>query len=178
MADLRSIYRRNYSYNLKVIFIISLFAISLIAISGCAYAHEMGGNSDTPPPHWPYHAFFVSTGLIFMTAGMITARSMKGKRWWLKAHKIIALLGASLALIGFFIAAYLVSTYLDTYFLRELHAYLGIGAVLLVVFTPIIGFMQFRLRDKRIKAIHRWSGRTTLVIMLANILAGLQMIIK
>lgn len=149
-----------------------------MAFSGDACAHEMGDHSDNPPPHWPYHAFFVSTGLVFMAAGALTARRMKGKKWWLKAHKTIALLGASFALAGFFIAAYLVSTYLDTYFVRELHSYLGILSVLLVIFTPIIGFMQFRLNDKRIRTIHKLSGRATLAFVGANILAGLQMVLK
>lgn len=149
-----------------------------MALSGDACAHEMDDQSDTPPLHWPYHAFFVSTGLVFMTAGVLTARRMKGKKWWLKAHKTIALLGASFALAGFLIAAYLVSTYLDTYFVREPHSYLGILSILLVIFTPIIGFMQFQLKDKRIRAIHKWSGRATLAFVLANILAGLQMVLK
>ncbi|MFB3764818.1 MAG: DUF998 domain-containing protein [Methanotrichaceae archaeon] len=164
----------------------SILALSFIAISGSAHAHGMDSGSDNgnnndngnPPPHWPYHAFLVSTGLIFMTAGMLTARYKKGRRWWLKAHKMLGLIGASLAVIGIFTAAYLLSTYFEVYFVGELHSYLGIGAVTFVILTPIMGYMQFKLKDKRIRAAHRWLGRLALVFMLANIAVGLQMVLK
>ncbi len=170
--------RFNPSSLLKVISIIIPLTFFLIIVSGTAYAQDMSNQSDIPPPHWPYHAILVSTGLIFMAAGVLTARSMKSRRWWLKTHKSLALFGVSLTITGFLIAAYLVITYRQTYLVMETHAYLGIVAILLVVSTPIIGFMQFKLRDKRLRAVHKWSGRAVLVFMLANVLAGLQMVLK
>lgn len=163
---------------LKSLFFVIILSISFIALSSNAYAHGMDDQSDKPPPHWPYHALLVSLGLIFMTAGMLTARHKKGRRWWLKAHRTMGLFGASLAVLGVFLSAYLVSMYLEKLFVAETHAYLGIAAASFVIITPIVGFMQFRYRDKRIHVAHRWLGRTALVLMFANIIAGLQMILK
>ncbi len=184
MGNLNSEHRYKIQNNfipskiLESIILVSILALSFMALSGSAYAHGMGNDSDNPPPHWPYHAFLVSTGLMLMTAGMLTARHKKGKRWWLKAHKTMGLLGASLSMIGIFTAAFLLSTYFEVYFVREIHSYLGIGAVSFVILTPIIGFMQFKLKDKRMRVAHKWLGRIALIFMSANIVAGLQMILK
>ena len=56
-----------------------------------------------------------------------------------------------------------------TYLVEEPHAYLGITALALVVFTPIMGFMQFRIKDKRMRIIHRWSGRLAITMVLINV---------
>ncbi len=111
-----------------------------------------------------------------MLGGMLTARYMKKKSWWLKTHKSLAISGALLTISGFIVAAYMVSTYMGAYLVMEPHAYLGITALALVVFAPIMGFMQFRIKDKRMRIIHRWSGRLAIVMVLTNIAAGWMMI--
>ena len=77
---------------------------------------------------------------------------------------------------GFIVAAYMVSTYMGTYLVMEPHAYLGIAALALVVIAPIMGFMQFRIKDKRMHIIHRWFGRLAIAMVLINIWAGWTMI--
>jgi hypothetical protein len=111
-----------------------------------------------------------------MSGGMLTARFMKKKNWWLKTHRSLAISGAVLTESGFILAAYMVSTYMDTYLVMETHAYLGIMAFSLVVFAPIMGFMQFRTKDKRMHIIHRWTGRLAIAMVLINIWAGWTMI--
>ena len=111
-----------------------------------------------------------------MSGGMLTARFMKKKNWWLKTHKSLAISGAVLTVSGFILAAYMVSTYRNTYLVMETHAYLGITALALVVFAPIMGFMQFRTKDKRMHIIHRWTGRLAIAMVLINIWAGWTMI--
>jgi len=130
------------------------------------------------PPLWPYHAFLVSTGLVFMIAGMLAARYKKGRKKWLKTHKTLGLLGASLAIAGVLMAVYMVSTYLGIYFIKITHAYVGITSLFLVVLAPLIGYMQFRLKDKRVHVIHKLSGRLAILFMLANVLLGLQIILR
>jgi hypothetical protein len=111
-----------------------------------------------------------------MLGGMPTARYLKGKNWWLKAHKSLGMSGVLLIVSGVIVAVYMVSTYMGTYLVKEPHAYLGIAALALVVFTPIMGFMQFRIKDKRMRIIHRWSGRLAIVMVLINAAAGWVMI--
>ena len=70
----------------KTIFIICLLALSGIVLSSSAFAQEAGEEgAHLIPLLWPYHAALVSLGLISMTSGMLTARFMKGRRWWLRA---------------------------------------------------------------------------------------------
>jgi hypothetical protein len=111
-----------------------------------------------------------------MLGGMLTARFMKKKNWWLKTHKSLAISGAVLTVSGFIVAAYMVLTYMDTYLVMESHAYLGISASALVVLAPILGFMQFLTKDKRMHIIHRWTGRLAITMVLINIWAGWTMI--
>lgn len=163
---------------IKLIFIIGLFTLSIMAASNDASAHEAGEHEKVSIPPWPYHAALVSSGLVVLTAGMLTARFMKDRRWWMRAHKTQGLLGASLAVAGVLVAVYMVSMYMKTYFAGGIHSYLGLVALLLVIATPILGFMQFGRKDKRVRELHRWSGRLTLLFMLANLIIGLQMILK
>ena len=157
----------------------SLAAIAFLAvfsIVSVASAHETGSPHSHLSLLWPYHALLVTSGLLFMLGGMIAARYMKRKSWWLKAHKSLGVSGALLTLSGVIVAVYMVLTYNGTYLVEEPHAYLGITALALVVFTPIMGFMQFRIRDKRMRIIHRWSGRLAIVVVLINAAAGWMMI--
>jgi hypothetical protein len=151
--------------------------LALQAFVAVASALEPGSpHHPLPPPPWPYHVLLVTTGVVVMSGGMLTARYMKKKGWWLKAHKSLAISGALLTISGFIVAAYMVSTYMGTYLVMEPHAYLGITALALVVFAPIMGSMQFRIKDKRMHIIHRWSGRLAIVMVLANIASGWMMI--
>ena len=150
--------------------------LALQAIVVVASAHETGSAHQHLPPPWPYHVLLVTTGVVVMLGGMLTARYMKKKSWWLKAHKSLAISGALLTISGFIVAAYMVSTYMGTYLVMEPHAYLGIAALALVVIAPIMGFMQFRIKDKRMHIIHRWSGRLAIVMVLTNIASGWMMI--
>ena len=111
-----------------------------------------------------------------MLGGMLTARFMKKKNWWLKTHKSLAISGALLTLSGFVVAAYMVSTYMDTYLVMEPHAYLGISAVALVIFAPIMGLMQFRTKDQRMRYPFTDGRSYGIAMVLINIWAGWTMI--
>jgi hypothetical protein len=157
-------------------FVAAIAFLALQAIVVVASAHETGSPHQQLPPPWPYHVLLVTSGVAVMLGGMLTARFMKKKSWWLKAHRSLAISGALLTISGFIVAAFMVSTYMDTFFVMETHAYLGITAVALVVFAPIMGFMQFRTKDKRMHIIHRWTGRLAIAMVLINIWAGWTMI--
>lgn len=85
--------------------------------------------------------------------------------------------GAAFVLAGLSVAAYMVSAYMETYFVQEPHAYLGASTFIFVGVTPLLGIAQFRLKDKRIRTIHKWSGRVTMMLIIATILAGIQMVL-
>jgi len=163
----------------KSVFAAIILVLSFTAVCGdvCAQGED-GTVIHYVPPLWPYHAFLVSLGLIFMIGGMLSARYRKGRKGWLKTHKTVGLLGVSLAIAGVLMAVYMVSTYMGIYFIKIMHAYVGMASLLLVVLAPTTGYMQFKLKDMRVHAIHKMSGRLAILFMLANVVLGLQIILR
>jgi len=121
---------------------------------------------------YPFHAFLVFSGLLILLAGMICARYMKGRRWWLKAHKTLGIAGAASTLSGIMVAVYMVSASAGLNPPAGLHAYIGITVSIMVIFTPFMGFIQLKKRDMRLRAIHRWAGRITIALMIINAYLG------
>jgi hypothetical protein len=118
----------------------------------------------------------VFLGFTSLAGGAFTARYLKHRTGWIGLHKKLALIGIVLVLAGLSIAVYMVSAYMETFFVREMHAYLGAGVFAFLIVTPILGIFQFRSKDKRMHTIHRWSGRITIVLILFTIVAGVQMV--
>ena len=81
--------------------------------------------------------------------------------------------GSLFALAGLFMAIYMVSESKGVHF-RVPHTYLGAIAIIFAAITPILGYYPLPVTNSRaiIRAIHRWSGRITVVLMLSTILSG------
>jgi hypothetical protein len=164
------------------LYVLILSSLSLAIFMGTAIAHDpsesLGGGAHTTqlPPPWPYHVAMVFVGFASLAGGAFTARYLKHRTGWVGLHKKLALIGVVFILAGLFIAAYMVSVYMETSFVRETHAYFGAGVFAFLIVTPILGILQFRSKDKRMHIIHRWSGRITLVLILFTIMAGIQMV--
>jgi hypothetical protein len=166
---------------LSILIISSLYSIVLF---DTAIAHNPSEEADNAHAHnhqlpspWPLHLILVSVGSVSLAGGILAARYRKHRIDWISLHKKMVLLGAASILAGLSVAAYMVSRYMETYFVQEPHAYLGASTFGFIVATPILGIAQFRLKDKRIRIMHRWSGRITMVLIIATILAGIQMVL-
>ena len=166
---------------LSISIISSLYPIVLLDTATAHNPSEEAGNAHAHnhqlPLPWPFHLIFVSVGSVALAGGILAARYRKHKRDWISLHKKMVLFGAASILAGLSVAAYMVSRYMETYFVQEPHAYLGAGTIIFIVATPILGIAQFRIKDKRIRIIHRWSGRITMMLIIATILAGIQMVL-
>lgn len=160
---------------LSILIISSLYPIVLFDTVAAHNPSEQAGNAHQLPLPWPLHLIFVSVGSLALAGGVLTARFRKNKQDWISLHKKMVLFGAASILAGLSVAAYMVYVYMETYFVQEPHAYLGASTFAFVVATPILGIAQFRLKDKRIRTMHRWSGRITMVLIIATIIAGIQM---
>jgi len=121
------------------------------------------------------HLGFMSAAFLAMAAGILIARFLKKKKWWLKAHKGLNMAAVALALVGIVIIAVSVQDSGGPHF-RVSHAYYGAAALSLLLLSPFLGFAMFKTKDKtkipRIKQLHRWSGRMTILLMAAAIIAG------
>ena len=154
---------------------LSWLATALLATSSslvAASANELEPVQDKIMILFPYHAFLVLSGLLFLIAGMICARYLKGKRWWLKAHRLLGIAGAALTLSGITVAIYMVSASAGLQPPGGPHAYIGVIVSLMVLITPVLGFVQLKKKDKRLRAVHRWSGRMTIALMMINAYLG------
>ena len=94
----------------------------------------------------------------------------------MKAHRTLGIAGAALTLSGIAVAIYMVSASAGLQPPGGPHAYLGIIVSLMVLSTPVLGFVQLKKRDMRMRAIHRWSGRMTIALMIINAYLGWMMV--
>ena len=123
---------------------------------------------------WLYHAILMVMGFILMLIGATLAKFMKSKKWWLKAHRALGVVGSIISVLGFFMAFYMVSLSIGSHF-QVFHAYLGLITIIMVLMTPVLGFMQFKLKNHRsqVRIAHRWFGRITITLMAFTIISGL-----
>jgi len=123
------------------------------------------------------HGGFMIAALLLMAAGAVTARFMKKKRWWLKIHRVLETAGYASLLAGLLAAVVMVSLFSGRH-LALPHAWLGVIIVIGAAGTLAMGLLQFRMPAgaRKIRPLHRWSGRITLMLLTINILSGLTLI--
>jgi len=117
----------------------------------------------------------MTAGFLLMLAGVATAMFVKRRRWWLSIHKAAGILTAVCFLCGFTFATLMVGVSEEEHF-RVAHAYLGLLTTVLTFLTAVLGHLQFRIKNAsgKIRTLHRWSGRITLVSACMAIASGLQ----
>ena len=120
------------------------------------------------------HAGFMITGLSLMTAGVAVARLMRKKPWWLRCHRALGACGALSVICGFATALTMVTMSGEEHF-AVLHAYAGAVVILSATATPVLGQLQFVLKERRaeVRKVHRRAGAMTLILISLNIISGL-----
>lgn len=123
------------------------------------------------------HVSFMITGLILMTGGVVVARFYRTWRRWLKLHRGFGAAGAVSIVAGFMAAVYMVSLSGGPH-ISVLHARIGALTVLMGVFTPLLGQLQFLIpsRAAHIRPRHRQAGFITLFLGLSAVIAGLALL--
>lgn len=126
------------------------------------------------PKFWIIHAALMVVGFILMIVGITIAKVFKKKKWWLKAHKWLGILGSVFSVAGLVMAFAMVSLGSGVHF-RIPHAFLGILAMIFAILAPSLGLAQFKVKKNKskIRFAHRWVGRIAAVLMLLNIISGL-----
>ena len=114
------------------------------------------------------------SGLSLMTAGVTVARLMRKRPWWLRGHRGLGVCGSLSVVGGFATALYMVADNGGPHF-EVLHAWVGALVVLAATATPVLGQLQFVLKERRteIRKIHRRAGAITLILISLNIISGL-----
>lgn len=125
---------------------------------------------------WPYHAALMLSGFFFMGTGITIARYFKKKKWRMKVHKIITVIGASFGIAGLVLGFIMVEQTTGVHF-RILHDIIGTISVLTFIITPVLGLLMFKIRGKgkQMRSAHIWMGRfdVFLLVILSMILGFL-----
>jgi hypothetical protein len=122
---------------------------------------------------WLFHASFMVLGFIFLIMGICIAKTMRKKRWWLKTHRALGVLGAIFGIIGIIIAIIMVES-AGTGHIRYPHSLIGIITIIFLLITPTLGYKISKGKtSKGLKATHCWIGRIALILMIFNIVSGL-----
>jgi hypothetical protein len=121
-------------------------------------------------------AHITAMGLSFsiMTSGMLIARSLKKKKWWLRVHRTFGVAGPALGVAGLGLAVSMVAVKSGIH-LRIVHSWFGLFALLLILISPAFGqaFLKVKKEKKHFfRLAHRWVGRCALLIMLTTIVLG------
>ncbi len=117
-------------------------------------------------------------GFLSMVAGASAAMFMRRRVWWLRFHKGAGFFGTTCVLAGFIAAVSMIALSGGEH-LQITHHFLGVMTSAVAVVTPLLGISQFKVKGQvaHIRAVHRWSGRFTLLSALVTVISGLQMII-
>jgi hypothetical protein len=123
------------------------------------------------------HAGFMLAGFLSMMTGASAAMFLRRKRWWLRLHKTAGILGPFAVLVGLASVIFMVSLSGERHF-NVTHAYIGAMTAAFAAVTPVLGTLQFKMKSHstKIRIMHRWSGRFTLLSAIITIVTGLRII--
>ena len=121
------------------------------------------------------HAGFMLAGFFSMTTGAVAAIFLRRSRWWLRLHKTAGILGVLSVLIGLAAVIFMIALSGGEHF-NVTHAYIGAMTVVFAAVTPVLGALQFKVKSHsaKIRIMHRWSGRFTLMFAIITIATGLR----
>lgn len=129
---------------------------------------------------WPLHLGLMLFGLILILGGFFIARKKKTVKKWILKHKFIGVFGVFSLLGGLAMAIRMVGDSFENH-INSIHSIFGVISITLLITTPLIGQSIFwSIKTKRLKKnvktfrmIHRWIGRTTIILVLITITLGL-----
>ena len=123
-----------------------------------------------------WHAALMAAGFLSFVSALLFAATQRRKPWWLRRHRAAGILGTLFILSGMTAAIAAVAAAVKGH-LRTPHTWLGALTIAAAVATPLLGLLQFKIRERtgRLRATHRLCGRILTGAALAAILFGLRM---
>jgi uncharacterized iron-regulated membrane protein len=123
-----------------------------------------------------WHAALMAAGWVMAVAAVLVAATQRQRRWWLRLHRAAGLSGAVVILAGAWAAVAAVALSSGEHF-GSPHTWLGALTVALAVATPLLGLLQFKIRERAgsFRAYHRLGGRIMAGVALITLLLGLRL---
>jgi len=124
-----------------------------------------------------WHVALMAAGSAMVAAAALIAATQRQRRWWLRLHRGAGLSGAVLILSGAAAAGAAVTLSAGIH-LRLPHTWLGTLTVAAAVATPLLGLLQFKIRERAgsLRAYHRLGGRILAGATLITVLLGLRLV--
>ncbi|MGD0279961.1 MAG: hypothetical protein ABSC11_11715 [Smithella sp.] len=125
---------------------------------------------------FPLHISFMAIATSGLIAGVSAAIFFRKKKNWLKIHKSLNSFSLSGIAAGIIMAFIYVSRTAGRH-IDGLHQITGLAAFILALITLMLGFYQFKTKNKlAVRTAHRLFGRFSLLLLLAAITLGLILI--
>jgi len=122
------------------------------------------------------HILFMAIATLGIIAGISAAMFFRRKKNWLKVHKSFNLFSFGGIAAGIIMAFIYVSGTGGEH-IDGTHQITGSAAFILALITLLLGFYQFKAKNKlAVRTTHRWLGRLSLLLLLAAIILGLKLI--
>jgi hypothetical protein len=122
------------------------------------------------------HLSLMIAAALCLITGVGIAMFGRKNKFWLKWHKSLNSAGFCLMIAGAVMAFTAVATS-DGDHLDGLHQWMGLTTFILTGISVFLGFYSFKAANKpAVRAAHRWSGRLSVIAILATLPLGLILI--
>jgi len=122
------------------------------------------------------HIFLMAISTLGILAGVGAAMFFRSHKNWLKIHKTINSSSILLAVAGIF-SAFIYTMNSSAKHLSGLHPWIGLAAALSTAAAFLLGFYQFKAKNKpAARTAHRFGGRLGVVMLLTAVILGLKLI--
>jgi len=110
------------------------------------------------------HFWIMLIGIVLLTIAIVVVVIHKPKQWFL-FHKLFALGGIILALIGLLV--------LSGLNLILIHAIFGLIVFIWLIAEIFGGYIAFKKKDKNMRKMHIWMGRIVFLLALVVLIFGI-----
>jgi len=117
---------------------------------------------------WQMHATIMTLSLIFFILAIIST-FLKNNKWWFKGHKVLGSVGFLFAIVGIFIAFYMVNKTSGEHF-TIFHAKIGLLTIIILGLT--VGLTPLR-GNRNLRKIHIIMSLISLLLIIGTMMYGL-----
>jgi len=120
------------------------------------------------------HASLMASAFLLSLTGFISARFLRSKRWWLRLHRTLGIIGTICLIAGAVAAIVMISRLGEGHF-DVPHTWLGLATILVGISALTIGYLQFKVPSAivKLRMWHHRLGYTTIIFLPLTVLSGL-----
>ena len=122
------------------------------------------------------HILLMAISFMGITLAVSVAMFFRKKKNWLKIHKLINSWSFGGMAAGIMMAFIYVTISSGNHMIGP-HHISGLASFILACMTILLGFYQFKVKNKpAVRTAHHWLGRFSVLMSLATIVLGLKLI--